>query len=581
MAFLHGIETIEKNVGGVPITVVKSSVVGLIGAAPIFMQPGIAAPWNPQGQYAVGAQVLDSNMNVQQCTVGGITGAAAPVWATALNVVTAADGAVSWKCVQLANKTSSGAAPGVGSLNEAVLVGSSNGAGNFGVPVQGYLLSYALQLLQAEGGGQVIAINVFNPWVHNTSVANQQLQLPATGTQILNLGQMGVFDFTITNQAGTVTYNYGKDYAIDWVNGILTIPNNSAIAAGELLSASYSYCDPTKVTDSQIVGAVTAGVYTGAQCLLTTFQSMGFFAKVLIAPGFSQDQTVAQALDAIAQKIRAMDCLDLPSGTSVASAIADRAVTNSSFFTSSFRSILCFPQQEVQDTGLVPTGVTLSPAGTAIQNAATGTTVLPLSIFEAAAIQARDIADGYWWSPSNQPVDGSLGPDVPLYSSFVDASSDSNQLNASGICTVLNGYGTGMRTWGNRSAAYPTYTTPQQFICVRRTLDVIEESIQLASLQFQDAPITNGLIRRVLKSVNNFIRTLIARGALVPGSQVIYLPGDNPPAQIAAGQIIFRPDVMPPTPAERITYQYMVDTSLLANLGVSQTSSSSVSLSSG
>ena len=100
---------------------------------------------------------------------------------------------------------------------------------------------------------------------------------------------------------------------------------------------------------------------------------------------------------------------------------------------------------------------------------------------------------------------------------------------------------------------------------------MIEESAQLASLQFQDNPITNGLISVVLKSVNNLIRTLVKRGALVPGSAATYNPGDNPSTQLAAGKIVFRFNLMPPTPAEDIQYNYTVDTSLLANLGVSQT----------
>ncbi len=566
MAFLHGVETQESNVSGTPITVVRSAVVGLVGAAPIFMQPGIQAPWNPQGKYAVGAQVLDSNMNVQQCTVAGVTGAAPPAWATSVNGVTAGDGSVSWKLVQLATN----APTGVGSLNQAVVVNSSSDAGNFGAPVQGYLFSYALQFIQEQGGGQIVAVNVLNPSVHFSSVAAQQIQLPAAGTQVYNLGQMGVFDFVVTNQGATVTYTYGSDYVIDWVNGVLTVPAGSTIAAGEILLASYSWCDPTKVTAAQVVGTAAASVYTGAQCFYTTYQQYGFFPKILVAPGYTQTQSVSQALDAISAKIRAMCCIDSAPSTSVSTALTNRSSVGSSFFTSSFRDILCFPQQQVSDIGIVPTGVTLSPAGVPIQATGTGTVVLPLSIFEAAAMQARDINQGYWWSPSNQQIDTS-GPDVPMYVSFVDPNSDANQLNAAGICTVLSGNGTGMRTWGNRSAAFPTYTIPQNFISIRRTLDMIEESVQLASLQFQDAPITNGLIAVVLKSVNNLIRTLVKRGALVPGSAATYNPGDNPATQLAAGKIVFRFNLMPPPPAEDIEYNYTVDTSLLANLGVPQT----------
>jgi uncharacterized protein len=77
--------------------------------------------------------------------------------------------------------------------------------------------------------------------------------------------------------------------------------------------------------------------------------------------------------------------------------------------------------------------------------------------------------------------------------------------------TVFNAFGTGFRVWGNRSAAYPAITTPDNFISIRRTMDVIEESIELSMLQFMDQPITNGLITAILASVNAFLRSLIQR----------------------------------------------------------------------
>jgi phage tail sheath protein FI len=81
-------------------------------------------------------------------------------------------------------------------------------------------------------------------------------------------------------------------------------------------------------------------------------------------------------------------------------------------------------------------------------------------------------------------------------------------------------------------------------------MDVIEESVQLSMFQFIDQPISNALITAILASVNAFVRTLIQRGALVAGS-ASYNPAENPPSQIAAGQLVFDIDVMPPPPAER------------------------------
>jgi len=131
---------------------------------------------------------------------------------------------------------------------------------------------------------------------------------------------------------------------------------------------------------------------------------------------------------------------------------------------------------------------------------------------------------------------------------------------------VFNAFGTGFRVWGNRSSAYPNNTEPDNFINVRRTMDVIEESVELAMLQFIDQPISNALITAILASVNAFLRTLIQRGALVAGS-ASYDPAANPPSQISAGQLVFNIDVMPPPPAERLTFQTFIDVSLLQQLG--------------
>jgi phage tail sheath protein FI len=228
--------------------------------------------------------------------------------------------------------------------------------------------------------------------------------------------------------------------------------------------------------------------------------------------------------------------------------------------------MLCFPQELFFDTGIVPTGVTLNASGTAVEAQYNAKATSPYSQWVAGAMAARDLAKGYWWSPSNTQVNGILGPDIQLYASILDSTSDVNSLNAAGIVTVFNAFATGLRVWGNRSAAYPTVTSPDNFISVRRTMDVIEESVELAMLQFIDQPISNALIDAILASVNAFIRSLIQRGALAAGA-ASFDPAENPAAQIAAGQLTFDIDVMPPPPAERITFQAFIDVTLLEQLG--------------
>jgi len=205
-------------------------------------------------------------------------------------------------------------------------------------------------------------------------------------------------------------------------------------------------------------------------------------------------------------------------------------------------------------------------AGKAIQNLANVTHAGPYSPWVAGATAAKDLAQGYWWSPSNTPISGGpLGPDVSLYSSFLDAASDTNNLNAQGIVTAFQAFGTGLRVWGNRSAGFPSFTSPDVFISVRSTMDVIEQSVMLSMMQFLDQPISNGLIDSILASVNSFLRTLIGRGALVGGT-ASYNPNENPSSQVGAGQLVFDIDCMPPPPAERLTFNVFIDTTLLSQL---------------
>jgi hypothetical protein len=160
---------------------------------------------------------------------------------------------------------------------------------------------------------------------------------------------------------------------------------------------------------------------------------------------------------------------------------------------------------------------------------------------------------------------------------LLDAASDVNNLNASGIVTVFNAFGTGLRIWGNRTAGYPSITTPNNFINIRRTMDVVEESVELAMLQFMDQPISNALITAILASVNGFIRSLIQRGGLVAGAAT-FNSAENPPGQIAAGQLVFDIDIMPPPPAERLTFNVYIDSALLSQLGSTNSLTSSAAI---
>jgi len=64
-SFLHGAEVFEFNTGPAPILVVKSSVVGIVGSAPLWAVAGANQLWDYNWLVSLGQQLIDANGNLQ------------------------------------------------------------------------------------------------------------------------------------------------------------------------------------------------------------------------------------------------------------------------------------------------------------------------------------------------------------------------------------------------------------------------------------------------------------------------------------------------------------------------------------
>jgi phage tail sheath protein FI len=295
---------------------------------------------------------------------------------------------------------------------------------------------------------------------------------------------------------------------------------------------------------SDIIGTTNAdGTRTGLKALKDAKSTYGFAPKQIIAPGFTTLTGVMTEMDSIAAALRAIAWVDAQVALSPTQAIAARATTLNS---ASKRVMICYPSVKA-----------LGPDGTAV-------VLQPLSQFAAGACAARDQQKGYWWSPSGMELKGATGLERPIDGSFQDANAELNLLNASGITTVYAGFGTGYRIWGNRSAAFPANNDPDSFLAVRRTADVIEESLEYACLKFVDNPITKALVDQILDDANAFIRALVGRGAVVDG-KAFYDPAKNTSDQLAGGHLTLGYRFMPPAPLERLSFEAYLDVNLYAN----------------
>ena len=357
----------------------------------------------------------------------------------------------------------------------------------------------------------------------------------------------------ITNDKDAVLY-FGQ------LTSGFTIPTalNAIFDQGAGIVIVVNVFDPaihTAVADvelSDVIGEVdTQGKRTGLQAFKDAYSLFGFYPKTIISPKYCEDAAVATEINAVAGNIRAIGIIDAPVGTTVQNVITGRGSSGAiNFNFSSDRLVLCYPHLKIYDT------------------ASNTERLEPYSQRLAGVIAAKDIERGYHWSPSNTEIKGIIGAERNLTSMINDPSSEVNLLNEAGILTVFNSFGSGFRTWGNRNSAYPANTDPTNFINIRRTADIIHESVEYSMLQFMDYPIDNGLIDSICESVNAFIRTLIGRGALIDG-KCKFNPAKNPPAEIANGHLLFDIEFMPPTPAERITFESFINIELLRNLGVS------------
>ena len=439
-----------------------------------------------------------------------------------------------------------GTAP-TGPINELTLCLNDTHATQFGPHTAGYSIPEALEGIYDFGAGTVLVVNVLDPAIHKTTVTGQLHQF--AGETPLQLKHSGLQHLQLMPLEGTDVYLEGTDYTVNRLTGQITRLPAGSIPANAQIKADYTYTDPKTVTAADIIGSVTsAGRRTGLKAFQDSYNLLGFFPKIFIAPGFSSLNEVTAGLTIAAGIVAGVTYVDAPIGTTVQQVLTGRGPAgNINFNTSSDRVRLCYPHVRVYD-------------------AVNGQRLQPLSI-RAAGLRAKVDSDhGYWWSSSNQPLLGVIGLERPLTARIDDTSSEVNLLNENGITTVFNSFGTGLRLWGNRTAAWPSVTHMRNFENVRRTKDVIDESIRYSALQFVDQPITTALITSITESVNGFLRKLIGDGALL-GGECWYDPARNPQTELEQGHALFNYKLTVPLPLERGTFETQITGDYLANLG--------------
>ena len=279
----------------------------------------------------------------------------------------------------------------------------------------------------------------------------------------------------------------------------------------------------------QVVGGAVTGVtivdpgfgYTAAPA--ATITGAGNGATVTTSLG-SVANPVGKVLEAMTGRLRAVAYVNGP-GTTYSAAVTARSDYNNA------RVMMLDPGVLVWD------------------RTASAYVVKPASGF-AAGIQARlDKERGFWYSFSNQEILNIGGASRPVDFMYSDPDSEANLLNANQVTTIV--HDDGYRFWGLRGTGNDSLWA---FQSVRRTADMIYESVEQAHRVFLDRPFNYALLDNIEQSVNAYMRTLRSRGALINGKCIID-PDANPADQLMAGQLVVDFDLEPPAPLEHLTFR--------------------------
>lgn len=427
-----------------------------------------------------------------------------------------------------------GTAP-MGAVNELTVCLTKKDFAQFGTILgQGFTLPDAFDILARYASGQVYVVNVLDPAKHRTSVDNEPLTLD-TNTLMAQTAKQGLLSLSLT--ADTDSLNEGTDYTVNLQTGEITFARYQ-----ENARASYVYADPTKVTEDDIKGGVDSltGKRKGFQLLRDGFNLFGADAKILICPEYDKTASCAAALATLADQMHAKAYIQLPKGTSLSKAIAGRGPMGTINASASNENVRHFFPYAIGSSN-------------SLESLATHAAGLRMKV---------DVKHGYWFSTSNRELSGVIGMEIPLTARVDDLQSETNRLNAVGITTIFNSFGTGFRLWGNRSSNFPTVTHISCFEVASRTGDIIDESIRQAELQFIDQPIDDALLDSFVETIDTFLRS---QKSLVGYSVGLDYEYDLVDA-FSQGQIPLIYDYTPKIPGERISNKSVMTRKYLVNL---------------
>lgn len=543
--FFHGVQGFLTRIEGKPVTAVRSSVIAAVvtaGKGPVNKPTLIFG--NLQQAYNTFGPFLDDGF-----TAGMTAKGVFDQIGTLMLFVNVCDPEVhnsdiANEVVSLARIT------GKGSTSKRYFVGEPTLSNTISAPVT-----------LNDSGEWTIPAGITVTGVKNVKGGTALTNGNADGNYNVANGKLKVVGEAAVGKTFWVTYTVavalakGTDYTVDSDKGEFTRLNTSAkLLPSADITVNYTYVDPTKVTSADIIGLPADGEdsATGIMAVRAapTMPGITTKAKILIAPGFSDELAVAQALNVASRRLNGRVFID-SDDTTYESAVAYAQ----NFAGDTDRVMVHYPNYFVPHPTVPNTNMVAYP-----------------SIW-LAGLQAKvDKVDGKgdpYVSLSNKNIVGITGLTRPVEHTVTnlnetDGESLQQFLNSQNVTTTI--YESGWRVYGNRQAN-------GDFLCVMRMADYVLESAVLALIWAVDKNINGpALPDQMLTQVRQFLRALEARGSLVANpdpdtdNDVWFPPELNTADQLAQGHAYLNFRMNPPPPLERLTVTGELTHEFLKNL---------------
>ena len=382
--------------------------------------------------------------------------------------------------------------------------------------------------------GPVVLINVFDPAVHKTAVADEAHDFDSD--DLITLTHEGpVGAATVTDSTGEITYVENTDW--QWVSKPAGTIKRLAggrhrgrgkRAGGLQLRRSVPLWMPTI---SSAAWMPARGAYTGLFLVDRVFPKFRLVPGFVAAPGWSHASAVAAAMTARAESVN---------GLFTAMAVIDIDDTVATKYSD-------VPAQKVANNLTDPVQILGWP------KVRLGDDTYHMSTHIACLLAATDgdNDDVPVASASNQnfQMDAAAANGAEVWLDLAQA----NYLNGQGVVTALNWIG-GWKCWGNRTAVYPDSTDVKDaFVPVRRMFNWVGNTLTTTFWAKLDSPVRRRLIEAINDSAQMWLDGLTARQFLL-GGRVEFQDDENVVSDLMDGIIRFHVYMTPPSPAREIDF---------------------------